>query len=90
MFGEVIGLRSSIRLAGVVMAPNKRNGQMDQPTVHVCIYAFGSESGAPSIAAEFVSESEVDDWIRAFKEQLDDVCENAKKALRAGRIGAAK
>ena len=60
---------------------------MDQLTVQVCIYAFGSKCSAASIAAEFASETEVDDWIRAFKEQLDDVCRNAKKAIRAGRIG---
>ena len=53
--------------------------------VHVCIYPFGSKSAGSGIACDFASEGEIDDWIQAFKQELDEVAEDAKRTLRASR-----
>ena len=56
------------------------------PSVEVRIYPFGSDNYSGSeISQEFVSEAQIDDWIRAFKSELDEIAEDAKRALRDGR-----
>ena len=56
------------------------------PCVEVRIYPFGSDNHSGSeISQEFVSEAQIDDWIRAFKSELDEIAEDAKRALRDGR-----
>ena len=68
-----------------------RQGKVDvEPAVHVYIYPFGSSKSAASpIVSRFKSELEVDDWIQAFKNQLDEVAESAKRALRVSRARGA-
>jgi len=55
------------------------------PMVHICIYPFGSKHPGSGIACDFGSERDIDDWIQSFKEELDEVAEDAKRALRASR-----
>jgi len=55
-------------------------------SVEVRIYRFGSDRHSGSeISQKFVSEAQIDDWIRAFKSELDEIAEDAKRALRDGR-----
>ncbi|MBV8568883.1 MAG: hypothetical protein JO273_25860 [Methylobacteriaceae bacterium] len=55
-------------------------------SVEIRIYPWGSSKLADSaISKEFGSEAEIDDWIRAFKGELDQVADDAKQALRASR-----
>ena len=68
-----------------------RRGKLEaRQAVRVYIYPFGSnKSSARPIVSEFRSELEIDDWIRTFKNQLDEVAESAKRALRVSRTNDA-
>lgn len=56
------------------------------PIVMICLKRWdetvGGPSGAPAISSQLMTDAEIDECVKALKEDLDKVSSEAKRALR--------